>query len=144
MELMQRWADQIPVIKEITHPEKFLDARLLGLEPTVRDARIIMVAVAYIEAEVRARIVATSAQGAAEAIVAFAEYEHLTGERDGDWKEVRLHSTDEAAIEATRNTIDMLGGVLVQDGERWYVMAGKRGLDFIYQAAIQQGYVLAP
>ena len=50
--------------------------------------------------------------------------------------EVELHSTEPSAVEATRNTIAMLGGSLTERDGRYFVPAG-----FIAFACERQGYV---
>lgn len=53
--------------------------------------------------------------------------------------EVELWSTDEAAVEATRRTLEGIGGALYERDGRWFI--GTLNAGFIRFAVIQQGYV---
>jgi hypothetical protein len=53
--------------------------------------------------------------------------------------EVELWSTDEAAVEATRRTIEGIGGLLFERDGRWFIDSLNPG--FIEFAVTQQGYV---
>ncbi len=52
-------------------------------------------------------------------------------------REVVLHSMAAAAVDATTRTLRLLGGVLTVDGNRAFV----EGSDFVFWAAVRQGYV---
>lgn len=56
--------------------------------------------------------------------------------------QVTLHSTDPSAVFATRNTIKMLGGDLVEKDGLYFVTGDARASEYIEWAALRQGYVL--
>lgn len=55
--------------------------------------------------------------------------------------ETELHSTHPDAVQATRNTIEMLGGKLIEREGRWFLQGDSRPAHFIQWAAVKQGYV---
>lgn len=55
--------------------------------------------------------------------------------------ETELHSTDPDAVRVTRETIEMLGGKLIERDGRWFLEGGSRPAHFIQWAAVRQGYV---
>ena len=50
---------------------------------------------------------------------------------------VELHSTHPSAVEATQNTLKMIGGDLVERDSKYYL----RGSGYVKWAAVHQGYV---
>lgn len=55
--------------------------------------------------------------------------------------ETELHSTDPSAVQATRATIEMLGGKLVERDGKFFLAGGDKPAHFIQWAAVRQGYV---
>jgi hypothetical protein len=53
--------------------------------------------------------------------------------------EVELWSVDETAVEATRRTLEAIGGMLFERDGRWFI--GTMNAGFIRFAVEQQGYV---
>jgi len=55
--------------------------------------------------------------------------------------EVALWSTEPSAIDATRATIEAIGGRLVDQDNRFFLLGGTQLLDYVQWAALRQGYV---